>query len=239
MKNFDALRVLAIGAHPDDVEIFCSGTLARFRQKDSTVIMAHVCQGDKSGYAKRNNENARIREKETNQAGTIIGSTVLSLKFRDSEILQSIELRKAIVNLIRKVKPEIVLTHFPADYHSDHRVTGQMVTDAVYIASSKGFKTKSLFLPYIPVLYYFDTLTGIGFQPTEYVDITNVIETKAAMIKCHQSQFAALKKRGGLDLWEIVLDTAKHRGWQSGVKYAEAFQVCQMWPNFKTRRLLP
>ena len=233
------MRILAIGAHPDDVEIYCGGTLAKFRERKDSVVMAYVCQGDKGGISTGKIKLSEIRKKEAEEAARIIGAKSISLNFKDSEIFSTMEIRKAVIDLIRMTKPELIITHSPFDYHSDHRITGQVVTDATYIASSQGFKTKNPPLSYIPVVYYMDTFAGINFQPTEYVDISEFIEKKIEMIKCHKSQQYHLEKRGKIDIIEMVRDMAKFRGWQSGVRYAEGFKVCDMWPNFKTRRILP
>ncbi|MFH1476908.1 MAG: PIG-L family deacetylase [Verrucomicrobiota bacterium] len=231
--------ILAIGAHPDDLELFCGGTLVRSLRTGHRVAMAFVCRGDKGGPPGRNKTIAHIRAREAKKAAHIIGAESLSLGFKDSEILPTMHLRRCMVDLIRRIQPDVLLTHFPSDYHADHRVVSQCVTDAAYIASSPGFQTRHAPWAHIPVLYYFDSLMGIGFLPTEYVDISAVIGTKIAMIKCHQSQFQHLRQRGNLDILTLARDTAKFRGWQAGVQYAEAFQICSAWPNIKTTRILP
>jgi len=231
--------VLGVGAHPDDLEIFCGGTLARYSQQGWKVVIVSVCSGDKGGEPERNVGTAEIRREEAKRSAKVIGAQSVILGFPDSEITVGMKLRNAVVDLIRRVRPDVVITHLPGDYHSDHKVVAEEVTDSTYISSSMGFKTAHKPVNLIPVVYYMDTLAGIGFVPTEYVDITGTMDKKLQMLKEHKSQFINLEKRGGLDMIEIVKDTAKFRGWQSGVRYAEGFQVCPRWPNLKTGRVLP
>lgn len=231
--------VLGIGAHPDDLEILCGGTLAKFSKNGWKVIMSSVCKGDKSGKSKEKIPIEEIRKKEAINSSNVIEAESIILGFSDSEIFIGIELRKVIIDLIRETKPTVIITHCPSDYHSDHRIVSQEVTNSAYISSSKGFKTLNNPLPFIPIVYYMDSFLGINFIPLEYVDITDTIETKIEMIKKHKSQIKVIKKRGGVDIVKSAIDLAKIRGWQSGVKYAEGFQLCYLWPNLKTRRILP
>jgi len=231
--------VLGIGGHPDDLEIFCGGTLAKFSSQGWKVVMVSVCSGDKGVSSDRKGDIVLIRKKEAENSAKVIGADSIILGFSDSSIFPGEKLRNSLVELIRKIQPTLILTHFIEDYHADHRVVAEEVVNSAYISTSKGFKTDSEPLKIIPVVYYMDTFAGIGFIPTEYVDITETINTKIEMIKKHTSQFIHLKDRGGIDIIELVKDMAKFRGWQSGVKYAEGFRQVFFWPNLKTRRLLP
>jgi len=231
--------VLGIGAHPDDLEISCGGTLVRFKQQGWKVVMASACRGDKNGAAGKNESIEETRKRESCEAAAIAGAESVILGFPDSEVFPGIALRKAIVDLVRRVKPEVVITHFPGDYHADHRTVADEVTKSVYTASSMGFKTAHKPVVTIPVIYCMEPLAGIGFLPSEYVDISRVMDMKLLMLKKHKSQFKAIKERGGTDILRRVADVAKFRGWQSGARYAEAFQLCQCWPNMKTWRTLP
>lgn len=231
--------VLGIGAHPDDLEISCGGTLIRFRQQGWKVVMVSVCRGDKNGERKGNESIADVRKREASEAAAVAGAQSVILGFPDSEVFSGMDLRNAVVDLIRKVKPDVVITHFPGDYHADHRTVADEVTNSAYIASSMGFKTAHKPVRTIPVVYYMETLAGVNFLPAEYVDITQAMDKKLQMLKKHESQFKAMKERGGTDILERVVDVARFRGWQSGVRYAEGFKVCHCWPNLKTRRILP
>lgn len=232
-------RVLAIGAHPDDAELSCGGTLALYRSMGVEVVIASLSQGDKGSRELSREETIRVRREESEKAAGLIGAAYVSLGLSDSEIFEHLENRFRIVELLRKVKPHVVFTHAPSDYHADHRTTSILVNDASYISTSFKFETKSPALPWVPSVYHMDNYMGVHFIPEEYVDITEVIETKKAMVLQHRSQFAHLKERTGEDLLEDMLDLARFRGKQSGVTFAEGFRLFRVWPHIKTYRFLP
>jgi len=232
-------RVLAIGAHPDDAELSCGGTLALYRSAGVEVVIASLSLGDKGSRELSREETIRVRREESERAAGIIGATYVSLGLHDSEIFEDLENRFRIVELLRKVKPQVVLTHSPSDYHADHRTTSVLVNDASYISTSFKFETESPALPRVPSVYHMDNYMGVHFIPEEYVNITDVIQTKKEMVLQHKSQFAHLKERTGEDVLEDMLDLARFRGKQSGVRFAEAFCLSRVWPHIKTYRLLP
>jgi N-acetylglucosamine malate deacetylase 1 len=84
-----------------------------------------------------------------------------------------------------------------------------------------------------------DTVAGVGFMPSEYVDISESIEIKLAALDCHQSQIKWLKEHDSIDFLDFVRTCSKYRGLQCGVPYAEAFRPCQAWPRMRAARLLP
>ena len=88
-------------------------------------------------------------------------------------------------------------------------------------------------------IYYMDTVAGLGFVPTEYVDISGVIDIKAAMLEAHQTQLVWLRDHDGVDIVEEMKTAARYRGQQCGVRYAEGFVQCLTWLRGTTRRLLP
>ena len=88
-------------------------------------------------------------------------------------------------------------------------------------------------------IFYMDTIMGIGFQPTEYVDVTNAIDTKVAMLKAHSTQLTWLRDHDGVDIVEQMKTTTRFRGQQCGVEYAEGFVPCLTWLRTRPRRLLP
>jgi hypothetical protein len=91
----------------------------------------------------------------------------------------------------------------------------------------------------VPVIYYMETIVGMGFIPSMYVDITNTFETKKDMLSQHCSQLVWLKEHDNIDVLDIMETMAKFRGWQCGVKYAEGFNPCLLWPRVAPARLLP
>ncbi|RKY65096.1 MAG: PIG-L family deacetylase [Candidatus Latescibacterota bacterium] len=232
-------RVLAVGAHPDDVELGCGGTLALYRRMGAEVVIASVSCGDKGSKELSREETIRVRREESERAAGIISASYISLGLMDSEIFENLENRAKVIELIRKVRPDVIITHSPSDYHADHRTTSVMVSHASYIATSFKFETQSPPLPWVPPVYYMDNYLGVNFVPEEYVDITDVVDTKKEMILQHKSQFPHLKERSGEDILEDMLILARLRGRQSGVKFAEGFRLFRAWPHVRTYRLLP
>ena len=226
--------VLAIGTHPDDLEISCAGTLAKMKQAGHEVVMCHACTGDKGHYHIPPDELSRIRAEEAQKSGAVIGCRVISLGFADCELFaDDMEARKRFVELIRQVRPDMVITHAPNDYMPDHVAVSRLVFDATFIATVPAFKTESPITDKVPTLYYMDNLSGIDFQPTIYVDVTDTFETKLEMLRQHQSQLTWLQEHDNVDIVDFVRTLGKMRGIQAGVKYAEGFIQHMAWtrPN--------
>ena len=114
------LRVLAVGAHPDDLEILCGGTLARYARQGHTVVMAHLLNGDKGHYKMAPAKLARIRKREAAEAGLVIGAEVVGLDLPDAQLFPDLKTRKLVVDLVRESRPDVIITHAPGDYISDH-----------------------------------------------------------------------------------------------------------------------
>ncbi|TMK60533.1 MAG: PIG-L family deacetylase [Actinobacteria bacterium] len=107
-----AMRILALAAHPDDLEILCAGTLVRFVAEGHDVVMCHAAKGDRGSFVHTSEEIATIREGEARRAAEIAGADYVSLGLRDTEIDASDpEQRRAVVDLVRAVRPELIITH--------------------------------------------------------------------------------------------------------------------------------
>ena len=234
------MRVLAVGAHPDDLEILCGGTLARFAQEGHEVVMCNASLGNRGSYVHTSEEIARIRGDEARAAAAIAGAEHVTLGFSDAEInAADAEQRRAVVDLVREAQPDLIITHFPGDYMSDHNEISKLVFDCSFHATLPLFETtKPHHLLVTPILYM-DTVMGIGFLPTEYVDVTGTIGTKVAMLEAHESQLTWLRDHDGVDIVEEMKTTTRFRGQQCGVRYAEGFVPCLTWLRPRPRRLLP
>lgn len=232
------MNVLAIGCHPDDIEISCAGTLAKCVKRGDRVVTCHVANGD-MGHEEISPADLRVmRTKEAENAGAKIGVEVINLDVGD--LLPNgcnTKQRDMIVDLIKKVQPDFIITHSPNDYMPDHREVSKLVFDASFAASVPhyGCEGKAAVVP----IYYMDNLAGLQFQPTEYVDITDEIDTKIEMLECHESQLKWMRYHDGIDFAEFVRSCSRFRGIQSGVQYAEGFIAELVWPKVITKRLLP
>ena len=233
------MRILAVGAHPDDLEILCAGTLARYAQTGHQVVMCVATDGTAGHMVVKPPELARIREREARAAAAVIEADFIWLGFPDELIFNDRETRLAFVEAIRQAKPDVIITHAPDDYHPDHRVVSSLVFDTSFIASLPNIETGQPAHPVVPPLYYMDTLAGKGFHPTEYVDIGPTIDVKRQMLACHQSQLKWLKDHDNIDVMEFMEVVARTRGFQCSVPSAEGFRQADVWPRTPPGRLLP
>lgn len=228
------MNILAVGAHPDDIEISCSGTLSKLKQAGHHIVLCHACKGDKGHYTIPPEQLTEIRRKEAQQAGAVLGSEVISLGFGDGEIIaENQENRMIFIDLVRQARPDIVITHAPNDYMPDHIAVSQLVFHATFFATLPWFKTNHPAADKVPGLFYMDNLSGLGFEPTFYVDVTDHLETKLDMLRKHQSQLVWLKEHDNVDIVDFVTTLGKTRGIQAGCTYAEGFVQHLVWtrPN--------
>jgi N-acetylglucosamine malate deacetylase 1 len=234
------VKVLAVSAHPDDLEILCGGTLARFAREGHEVTMCHVSAGDRGSFVHTSEEIAAIRLLEAREAAALIGADHVTLGLSDGEVSAGDPAQRLLViDLIRSTGPDLVITHAPNDYMADHNETSKLVLDATHIATLPLLTTEHSAHDAVPAVYYMDTLAGVGFTPTEYVDISADVETKLAALGCHRSQLDWLKDHDGVDVVEQARVVSAFRGFQSGVAHAEGFSACLTWLRTRTVRLLP
>ncbi len=133
-------NILAVAAHPDDIEILCAGTLARYASQGHQVWMAIFTCGNMGDARIPPDELARIRESEAQVAAAIIGAKLLWPAVDDEHVFPNPEQRRVMIDLLREADPDVILTHAPNDYHPDHRAVSQLVFDSYF---QKG-------LPHIP-----------------------------------------------------------------------------------------
>lgn len=228
------IRVLAIHAHPDDIEIQCAGTLLRLKQLGCTISMATMTPGDCGSAELSCDEIATVRRAEAKHSADLIGADYTCLEFRDLSITHDNDSRRRVTEVIRRTRPDIVLTAPPIDYMSDHEVTSRLVRDACFNASCPNYTTlqwdPAPATPKIPHLYYVDAIEGIDWygqpQPTDFiVDISTTFERKLEMLACHASQREWLRRQHGLDEY---LDGCRRwsaqRGKEINVAYGEAYR---------------
>lgn len=233
------MRVLAVGAHPDDLEILCAGTLARYVKEGHEVVMCVATDGTAGHMVIKPPELAQIREREARAAAEVIGAEFMWLGYPDELIFNDRETRLTFVDAIRQARPDLIISHAPDDYHPDHRVVSSLVFDTSFIASLPNIETTHPAHAAVPPLYYMDTLAGKGFHPTEYVDISPTIETKRQMLACHESQLKWLKDHDDIDIMEFMEVVARTRGFQCNKAYAEGFRPADVWPRTSSERVLP
>lgn len=228
--SFKNEHMLAVVAHPDDAELLCAGTLARAGQGDGAAIAICVlCKGDKGQPHPPIENLGEIRRKEMTAATGLLGAELFWIGHGDGELADTGTLRLKLVEVFRKFRPTLVITHSANDYHPDHQAASKLAEAATWFCASSGQVTESLPMPQPPALWWMDTLEMQGFAPGFYVDVSPYLELKRKMLDCHKSQLA----RGGdadfSPLEALMLRQAGVRGAQCGTDAAEAFRIHAAW----------
>ena len=224
-------HILAIHAHPDDVEILCAGTLALLAGKGHRISIVSMTPGDCGSADRGPEEIAAVRREEARQSAQRIQAEYRCAEFRDLSIFVNDSARRKVTGLLREIRPEIVLTSSSADYHCDHEATSALVQDACFAAPAPNYASEGSSappLPAIPHLYFVDRIeAGEDEQRDFFVDVSSVFPTKRAMLAEHRSQRDWLKKHHGIDDYlEQMERWCAQVGRRAGVQYAEGFRQC-------------
>lgn len=185
------VRLMAIGAHPDDCEVRAGGLAALYRRRGWSVTFVSLTNGDAGHHAMDREALAARRLAETRVVSERFGIEYHVLDNHDGELEASLENRKRVIRLIRACRPDLVLTHRANDYHPDHRYTATLVQDAAFSVTVPKLCDDVPALARNPVFACFpDAFTQpVPFRPTVAVDIGGVIDQKMTMLHCHASQF--------------------------------------------------
>jgi LmbE family N-acetylglucosaminyl deacetylase len=226
--------VLSVLAHPDDAEFLCAGTLIRLvREHGWQAHIASMTPGDCGAVDRPPEAISAIRRREGADAAALIGATFHCLEERDLLVFYNERSLERVTRLLRAVRPTIVLTHSPADYMLDHEMTSTVVRAAAFGAPIPNFLAASglgAALDHIPHLYYCDPIEGkdaLGrdIEPAFCIDVSAVLEDKAAMLARHVSQREWLLKHHGMDQYlQAMRDWGAQRGRRLGVTSAEGFR---------------
>jgi len=235
------MRVLAIGCHPDDLEIGCYGTLIKYIKQGHEVSVCHIANGNMGHVEIMPDELRRIRHEEAAAAARVIGAAHYAIDIPDIHVTaENDQLIYSLGRVIRKARPEMIITHNDYDYMNDHMQTYYATMRASFGASIPHFHCNDAG-PAVPVcpIYHMDTVSGAGFIPTEYVDISDEMELKLEALSCHKSQIQWMLEHDGIDFLDFVRTCSRVRGYQCGTKYAEGFRANTNYLRLTARRLLP
>ena len=233
------MRVMAFEAHPDDVEHFCAGTLAKYSAMGHDVAIVCMTNGEVGSPSLSKADIAAIREKEARNSASIIKAEFFWMGYPDEFLFNTPEVRLHVIETIRQFRPDIIITlDKDNDYHPDHTTTGQIVWDTHVMVTVPNIKTKTAPCEVIPEIYFCDTSAGINFCPEIYVNIDEYWETKAAMIACHESQEIWCLDQYGVSLIENARVQSRFRGYQAGCKYAECFRKPKFFPQKAPAQML-
>lgn len=234
------MRVLAIAAHPDDIEFHCAGTLLKCKDRGDEVFVCTVNNGNMGHLEIMPDELAKIRRAEAQRSCDIAGFTYLPADIGDlCSYYQSREQKDIIVDIIRQADPDLIIMPDPDDYMCDHVAASKLAFDAAFMATVPHYFTKYPATNKICPIYYMETAAGVNFNPTEYVDITPYYEKKVEMLLCHESQAVWLKEHDNVDYTNECRLLSEFRGMQCKVQYAEAFRPCIVSHRLVPYRILP
>lgn len=235
------MRVLAVGCHPDDLEINAFGTLARCALRGDDVVICGVTHGNAGSMTHSPEEISRIRIAEATKAARLIGAKdYINLGVNDLEVdSRDRELIDRMIDVIRMVKPDMIITQYHDDYQRDHNEVSDLVFNASFMATIPNYRTKQPCCSVIAPLFYMEPSAGNAFIATDYVDITDVIEQKMEALACHASQIEWLRDHVGKDVLATTRAGAMVRGRLCMVPYAEAFLRCNHVLRMTPFRLLP
>lgn len=208
--------VLAMGAHPDDMELEAGGTLAKFAKKGYDVYLLILTSG---GYTDINGKiyiDEELRN-EAKEATKILGiKDIMFLSYPTKDLPADGEIITKVDSIVNELRPDVFISHHPFDSHQDHK----SAADIMFAVSRQG-RVKNVLsastLPYRPNVF--------AFRPQFYVDITETLETKLNAIRAYKTQYT---KFGSEVLIEHVKGMAKTYGWAMGYEYAECFEVIRM-----------
>ena len=252
--NTASIRIIMIGAHPDDCDGDGGGTAILLASMGHAVKFVSVTNGDAGHQAQGGGALAKRRMAEAKEAGKRFGVTYDVLDNHDGELLPTLEVRLQIIRKIREWNADMVIAPRPNDYHPDHRYTGVLVQDAAYMVTVPNVAPDVPPLRKNPVFLYFEDRfqRPNPFRPDVVVDISSVIDKKVHALSAHESQYFEWLPWIGGYFDEVPKDHSQWQGWllkrqereispaikksleqwygadkAAKVKYVEAFEICE------------
>lgn len=233
-------RILAVGAHPDDIEFMCSGTLCILGAMGFELHVATMTLGDLGTMDRSRIEIAEVRRVEAMSASEKMGAHYHYVGFHDFCIFDGDESNRRMAALVRDVDPWLVMTHPPVDYISDHEITSRLVRNACFSAGAPNYLAINFSLAKsisrVPYLYYAQPVEGVDIYgqpvvPDFWVDISAQISVKEELLACHDSQRSWLRSYHGMDEYiESIRRWASEMGKEASqisgrqIEFAEGFR---------------
>jgi LmbE family N-acetylglucosaminyl deacetylase len=232
------MRVLAVMAHPDDIEMTCAGTLILLRRAGWDVHLATMTAGDLGTATRSRAAISRIRRKEAAASARLLGARYTCLGFHDLTIVYGEAAKRRVSALLRIARPDLVIAPSPVDYMADHEETPRIVREAAFASTMPNWKAalgrrRPRPAEKLPAILYADPIDNVdhfGRRVTAQlvVDITASVDLKERMLACHDSQRAWLRAQHGEDeylLWMRRVGADRARDFRSPrVRYAEGFR---------------
>jgi len=251
------MKLMFVGAHPDDGEGRVGGLAARYVERGGAAMFVSLTNGNAGHHEMQPAELAARRKEEARRSGEVIGAQYVVMDNDDGRLVPSVEVREELIALIRSFRPDLLIGLRPFDYHADHRAAGQLVMDASYLLTVPLVRPDVPIMEKMPVICYtHDRFTRpIPFRCDVAVAVDEYFEQKARMLACHESQFFEWLPYNAGELDQVPQDEAErwewHRnrcerrfGWVADrfrnklierygptrgrqVRYAEVFEICE------------
>ena len=203
------VNILAIGAHPDDIEFGCGGALIKYTQSGHRLFLLVMTGGELGG-------SSSVRTQEQKASGNILGAEKIYWGgYEDTHLVVDVDLIGKIEAVIAEVKPDFIFCNFPDDTHQDHRHLAQAIMSATR---------------YIRNVLFFEGPTTQNFNPQVFVDISDTLDRKVEALQAHRSQVMKTNIED-LSIVEVARSSANFRGIQGRVKNAEAFHSLRLFIN--------
>ena len=203
------MNILAIGAHPDDIEFGCGGSLIKYADRGHHLFLLIMTQG---GLGAPN----KVRKDEQLAAQEILGiRRIFWGDYEDTYLEVNKDVISQVENVIAEIKPDFIFCHFRDDTHQDHRHLAQVVISATR---------------YIQNVLFYEGPTTQNFDPQIFIDISNTLDRKVMALEAHRSQIEKTNIED-LTILELARATANFRGTQGRVKFAEAFKALRLFIN--------
>ena len=203
------MNILAIGAHPDDIEYGCAGTLIKYAERDHRIHLMVLTRGEQGG-------SSQERHQEQNAAAELIGARqVFWGDYIDTQLPLNKELIDKIEEVLVEVKPDLIMVNYGDDTHQDHRILTQATMSATR---------------YVRNVLFFEVPTTQNFNPQVFVDISDTLKQKFKVLEAHESQVMKTNIED-MSILELARANATFRGIQGRVKFAEAFAPLRLFIN--------
>jgi LmbE family N-acetylglucosaminyl deacetylase len=209
------MKLLVIGAHPDDSEYRAGGTAKKLTDAGHEVKFVSMTNGDAGHHLIHGPELAQRRAAEAGAAAKIAGAQSQILEHKDARLEPSQKIRDQLIGLIRQFHPDLIVTHRPWDYHPDHRYTSQLVLDASYLLTVPAICPDVPYLHNMPVITYMEDsfVKPVPFEPDIAVSIDDCIDDKMEMLHCHKSQFYEWLPHNNLMKLPMPSDENQRKAW--------------------------
>lgn len=212
------LRVLVIGAHPDDADLKAGGTAAKWTACGATVELVSLTDGSAGHQSDAGPGMARRRRAEAKAAGAVIGATYQVFDIPDGTLDDRLEYRQRVIRHIRSFRPDVIITHRTVDYHPDHRFAGLLVQDSAYLLTVPAVCPDVPHLERMPVILYFSDgfKKPCRFEPHLVVDTTDTFAQQLNMLDQHASQFYEWLPYNAGNLDQVPSGAEARRAWLAG-----------------------